>query len=133
MGIQSAAAAAANRRKLEKALPDRCTVKRVSPIDDGHGGWTDGETDFATGIPCRVDKDATMDRELIVAGRQTAESSFVVSLSTVASRWPNDVVDVKASDRLVVTGDGAGTYEPIGDGGPVTDEYLRTVRCTKTE
>jgi hypothetical protein len=133
VGILSARAQQRIARAIEKALPDRCTVRRVGQVDDGHGGWTEGEADVATAVPCRVDKDAQTDREAVVAGRPTAESYYTVSLSMVATRWPGGTVSVEAGDRLVVTGEAAGTYEPTGDGGPVTDEYLRAVRCTKTE
>lgn len=133
MGILSDAAMAPIKRALEIALPDRCTIKRVTSADNGHGGWTESETDFVIDLPCRVDKDQRVERELIVAGRPGAESSFVISLSMVATRWPGGTVDVQATDKLTVTGEGAGTYEPIGDGGPVSDEFLREVRVTKTE
>jgi hypothetical protein len=114
-------------------LTDRCAVKRPNRVSDGEGGFILGETEVATGVPCRVAKDLTIERELIIAGRPSSQSSFVVTLSTVAAHWSGGTVDVQASDRLVVTGEGEGTYEPIGDGGPVTAEYLRAVRCTKVE
>lgn len=127
MGILSEAEAAPIREALEIALPDRCTIKRVGPTADGSGGWTEGETDFATGIPCRVDQRELSPRERPIGDRVTAVAAYTISLSTVASRWPDDTVDVRATDRLVVTGDAAGTYEPADAGGPVTDEFLRAV------
>lgn len=130
MGILGAEAEAPNRAELELLLPDRCTVKRVGqPLTAG--AWADTESDYATGVPCRVDKDGATDRELVVAGRLGAEESYVIMLSTVASRWPGGVVSVQPNDRLVVTGDGAGSYQPIGSGGPVSDELVRSIRCKK--
>lgn len=140
MGILGAAAEAPIRAQFEILMPDRCTVRRVTQPLTG-GAWTDTETDYAVGVPCRVDKDQRYDREQSEAGRLTAESSYIVVLSTVAARWPGSVgesiapgtVDIRPNDTLVVTGDGAGTYQPIGSGGPVTDEYVRSVRCNKVE
>lgn len=133
MGILGPAAEAPIRAALEVALPDRAAITRVTPTGDGHGGWTDQSTTFATGIPCRVDKDARYDREMVLAGRSSGESSFVLLLSTVAARWPGGVVDVRASDQIVITGDGAGTYEPASAGGPVSDEFVREIRVSKME
>lgn len=130
MGILRPAVEARVRKAVERALPDRCTIRRVAQPVTG-GAWTDTPSDFAIDIPCRVDKDQRYEREALLAGRLTTETSFVLLLSAVASRWPGGVVDVHATDVLVVTGDGAGTYEVLGEGGPVTDEYVREVRVKK--
>ena len=131
MGILNAAAANAAKRALEKALPDRCAITRVGPTADGSGGWTEGETAFATGIPCRVDLRELSPRERAVGGRPTAIAAYTISLSTVASRWPAGTVDVRATDRLVVTGEASGVYEPADPGGPVSDELLRAVPANR--
>jgi hypothetical protein len=131
MGILDAASEAAVRAAFEITLPDRCTVKRATSTTDSTGAWAPADTDVAAGVPCRVDKDQNADREALIAGRVIAEGYYTVTLSAVASRWPGGVVDVRANDQLVVTGSGAGTYQPTGSSGPTTDEWLRPIRCSK--
>lgn len=132
MGILGAEAEAPIRAALEIALPDRCAITRVTRTQDATtGGWSESEATYASGIPCRVDKRDLSARERGVGDRFSAVAAYTVALSTVASRWPGGVIDVRASDRLVVTGDGAGTYEPADPGGPTTDEFLREVPVNK--
>jgi hypothetical protein len=134
MGILDAATEASVRATFEQeVMPDRCTVNRYATAGDGAGGWTGDPAVFAAGIPCRVDKDQTMDREAIIAGRQITASAYIITLSMVAARWPGGVVDVRTGDQLIVTGSGAGTFEVISSGGPSTDEFTRIVRATKVE
>lgn len=131
MGILGADAEAPIRADLELLLPDRCTVRRGAAVSDGAGGWTGGDADAATNVPCRADRDQSVEREALIAGRSISQGGYVVMLSTVASRWPGGVIDIRASDSLIVTGDAAGTYQPLGSGGPTTDEFVREVRCIK--
>jgi hypothetical protein len=131
MGMLGTAAEVPIRAAFEKVLPDRCSIIHVTAVKDATGGWTSAETTYASGIPCRVDDSQTMSREQITAGRQVAEAPYFISLSTVASRWPGGVISVTSKDKLVVTGDGAGTYEATAAGGPSTDQYLRAVPCTR--
>jgi hypothetical protein len=135
MGILSAAKANAYRAKIErKALPDVCSVVRKARTQDATtGAWSESESTYASGIPCRVDKSGLSPREYALSDRFSAVSLYTISLSTVASRWPGGSVSVQASDRLIVTGEGAGTYEPVDSGGPVTDELLRELRANRVE
>lgn len=131
MGILDAASEASVRAAFEVVLPDRCTVKRGTSSVDSTGDWSPSDTDIATAVPCRVDKDQNTDREALIAGRVIAEGYYTITLSAVAARWPGGTVDVRANDTLVVTGSGAGTYEPQGGGGPTTDEWVREIKATK--
>lgn len=128
MGILPAAAANAAKRAIEKALPDRCTVIRVTrTVDPSTGGWTDDDATYASGIPCRVDKSGLTPREQAIAARRASAQSVRLAISVHPSRWPGGVPNTSASDRFVVTGDGEGTYEAAEDGGPTTDELLREI------
>lgn len=128
MGILSAAAANAAKRAMETALPDRCAVTRVTrTVDPTTGGWSDTDVIYASSIPCRVDKSGLTPREQAIADRRASAQAVRVTLSVYPSRWPGGTPTTSASDRLVVTGDGAGTYEAGEDGGPVTDELSREI------
>jgi hypothetical protein len=78
----------------------------------------------ASDIPCRVEIRQSMPVERAVGGRLSAVTEINVLLSTVSTRWPNGIVSVEGTDQLVVTGEGAGTYEPVGPGGPATDDWV---------
>lgn len=129
MGILSPADANAAKLAIEQALPDTCAVIRVTrTVDPTTGGWAESDTTYATGIPCRVDKKGDLTpREREIAARRSVAQVFNVVLSAHPSRWPGGVIDVRSSDRIVVTGDAAGTYEAGEDGGPVTDELAREI------
>lgn len=132
MGILSEAEYGPMRAALEYALPDRCAIKRMTrTVDATTGGWTEAEETFASGIPCRVDTRELSAREREVGGALASVAAYFVVLSTVRSRWPSGSVDVRATDRLVVTGDASGEYEPTAPGGPTSDELVRSVGCTK--
>lgn len=130
MGILSTPAANAARRAIEKALPDRCLVTRVTrTVDPSTGGWVETDATYASGIPCRVDKSGLTPREQAIAERRTSAQAVRVTLSVHPSRWPGGTPNTSASDRLVVTGEGIGTYEAAEDGGPATDELSREIVC----
>lgn len=133
MGILSTSAANSAKRAIEIALPDRCAIIRVTRTQDPTtGGYTESEATYASGIPCRVDLyGQRTPSERPVAGRESAVTTIIVMLSAHPSRWPGGVVDVRATDHLVITGEGAGTYEPIDAGGPVTDDLARSVPCNR--
>jgi hypothetical protein len=128
MPILPAAAADAAKRAIERALPDRCAVTRVtSTVDPSTGGWSESTTAYATGIPCRVDKSGLTPREQAIAARRASAQAVRITLSVHPSRWPGRVPNTTTSDRLVVSGEAAGTYEAAEDGGPVTDELSREI------
>lgn len=134
MGILSDAEADPIKLALEIALPDRCAILRKgSPsVNATTGGWTEGESTYASNIPCRVDtRGMQTPIERPVSGRVSAVGLFNVVLSTHSSRWPGGTVDVRPTDIFVVTGEGAGRYEIVDAGGPVTDDLVRTVPATR--
>jgi hypothetical protein len=131
VGILDAASEAAVRAAFEITLPDRCAVRRTTSITDSTGAWAPADTDVATGVPCRVDKDQAADHEDLRAGRVIALGNYTVTVSAVASRWPGGAIDIQANDQVVVTGSGAGTYQPKGSGGPTTDEWERPIATLK--
>jgi len=131
VGILTAGSAAAARRAFERALPDRLAISRIARTADGAGGWTEGTTVYASGIPCRVDRSGLSPREREVAERLGAVTTVNVVLSMVASRWPGGVPLTLATDTFTVTGDAAGSYQPAEGGDPVTDELVKTIICTR--
>lgn len=133
MGILSSAAANAARRTIEqRALPDQAAVIRMTRVVDPlTGGWTDTEAVYAQGIPCRVDKSGLSARERALAEVRGSVQTFNLLLSAHPSRWPGATISVRAGDRLIVTGEGAGTFEPAESSGPVTDQLTVEITCTK--
>lgn len=132
MGILSTAAANSAKRAIEVALPDRAAITRVTRTQDPvTGGYTESETTYASGIPCRVDKSGLTPREREIADRFGSVQTVNIMLSALPTRWPGGVIDVRASDTLVVTGDFSGTYEAAEDGGPTSDELARTLVAVK--
>lgn len=132
MGIPSAGAATALKRAIEKALPDRCAITRVTRIQDTTtGGYTESEATYASGIPCRVDKSGLTPREREIADRYGSVQTVNIMLSALSTRWPGGVVDVRADDTLVISGDFSGTYQAAEEGGPTSDELVRTLVAVK--
>lgn len=132
MGILSTGAANAAKRAIETALPDLCAVVRVTnTVDQTTGGWVESTTTHASGIPCRVDKSGLSSRERAIAETRGSVQTFNVMLSALPSRWPGGVVSVGAGDRLVVTGEASGTFEPAESSGPVTDQLAVEITAVK--
>jgi hypothetical protein len=128
MGILNTAAANAAKRAIERALPDRCAVTRVTrAVDAATGGWTDSDATYATGIPARLDKSGLSPRERAIAEVRGSVQTFNLMLSVHPSRWPGGMPDTRSGDRFVLTGDSAGVYEATEDGGPVSDELAREI------
>jgi hypothetical protein len=116
----------------QTVMPDSCTVLRPSTtVVATSGDWTQGTATIATGVPCRVDAGGRSAIEALLAGRPQSQTYVTVMLSCNSARWPTGAVDVEPTDLLVVTGGGAGTYQPLSSGGPVSDEMVREVVCTK--
>lgn len=132
MGILATGAANAARRAIETALPDRASVSRVTrTVDPTTGSWTDSTTTYASGIPCRVDKSGLTSRERAIAEMRGSVQTFNLMLSAHPSRWPSGTISVGSGDRIVVIGEGAGTFEPAESSGPVTDQLAVEITCTK--
>src|SRR5690349_9743967 len=110
MGILPAGAAQALAGTIEQALPDRAAITRVTRTQDATtGGWSEATATYASGIPCRVDKSGLTPRERAIAERYGSVQTFNLLLSAKATRWPGGTIDLRPSDRIVVTGDSAGT------------------------
>lgn len=132
MGILGTAAANTVKFAIGRALPDRCAVTRSTRTQDPlTGAWTADDAVVVSGVPCRVDKSGLSPRERAIADRLGSVQTFTLMLSAYPGFWPGGAVDVRSSDHLTVTGDGTGTYEPAEDGGPVTDEMVREIICTR--
>lgn len=132
MGILSTAAANAAKRAIETALPDLAAVIRPARmVDPLTGGWTEIEVAYASGVPCRVDKSGLTSRERAIAEARGSVQTFNLLLSAHPSRWPGSIPSIGAGDRIVVTGEGAGTFEPAESSGPVTDQLAVEIVCTR--
>lgn len=121
------------RLKFERLMPDRCTVVRPTRTKDTAGGWTESDATIASGVPCRVDtRDRTANIPFVAGGVQTV-APYVVTMSVHPSRWPSGVVDITDKDTLIVTGQGAGSFQVLAPGGPTTGELTREVPCTRRQ
>jgi len=89
------------RATAEDALPDACTVKRVTLKDDGYGGQTEKWDDVAS-YACRLAPVANP-KELLLAGQTAQVTDWMVTL-------PHNA-DCKAADRIGV---GARVLEVTG-------------------
>lgn len=104
----------------ESAMPERCTLQRLTPTDDGRGGQHSTPTVLATGVPCRVTASGTEQsaRIVSVADQLAAEAPWLVEVPLeLRDADGNLVVDdngapvaVQAGDQLAV---GATIYEVI--------------------
>jgi hypothetical protein len=132
MGILSAGAAQALAGTIEMALPDVAAITRVTrTLDATTGGWSETTATYASGIPCRVDKSGLTPRERAIAERYGSVQTFNVMLSALATRWPGGAIDLRPSDRIVITGEAAGTFEPAESHGPVTDQLVVEIVAVK--
>ena len=132
MGILSEAAAQAAATQIERALPDVAAITRLTRTQDpSTGGWSETEATYASGIPCRVDKSGLSPRERAIAERYGSVQTFNLLLSARKTRWPGSVISILSSDRITVTGEGAGTFEPAESSGPVTDQLVVELTAIK--
>lgn len=132
MGILPAGAANALKGTIEMALPDRASILRPTHTQDATtGGWSETDAVYASDIPCRIDKSGLTSRERAIAERLGSVQTFTLLLSALPSRWPGGVVDVRASDRITVTGEAAGTFELAESGSGVTDQLVVELVCIK--
>ena len=132
MGILAPAAANAVKAVLGKVLPDTAAITRVTrTVDPTTGSWSESDTTYASGIPCRVDKSGLTSRERAIAEVRGSVQTFNLMLSAYPGFWPGGTISVGSGDRIVVTGEGAGTFEPAESSGPVTDQLVVEITCTK--
>ncbi len=80
------------RAAQERAMPDTCTVQRVTLTDDGYGSHTEKWDDVAS-YRCRLSPVASP-KELLLAGQTAQVADWMVTL-------PHGV-DVKVSDRIII-------------------------------
>ena len=89
----TAAQVASMRATQKRALPQTCTIQRLTSVSDGGGGRTESWADIADGVPCRVAP---------VAGGETGTSGDrIVDESTHVITLPAGE-DVTEADRIVV-------------------------------
>ena len=132
MGILPASTAQALAGTIEQALPDRAAIVRVTrTLDTTTGAWSETESTYASGIPCRVDKSGLTPRERAIAERYGSVQTFNLLLSAKATRWPGGTISILPSDRITVTGEAAGTFEPAESSGPVTDQLVVELVCIR--
>lgn len=131
MGILGSGADAV-KLAIEVALTDRATVLRLTgTVDPQTGGRTEAASTYAQNIPCRVDRSGLSPRERAIAEMRGSVTTFNLLLSAHPSRWPGGTVSVQSGDRIVITGEGAGTFEPAESSGPVTDQLVVELTCVK--
>ena len=83
------------------ALPDTCTIKRRTLSSDSAGGFTEGWTDQASGVACRIAPVRSIsDAESIVGGAFQGKTLWQLTLPAGQ--------DIGHADRVVV---GGNTYE----------------------
>lgn len=77
------------------SLPDRCSILRNQPEDDGQGGWTDSYQDVATRVPCRLARIPTQtDPERATSGVLLATQQYRLYLPAGTDLRPADRVSV---------------------------------------
>lgn len=91
------------RATQDEALPDTCTIQQKTLTSDGMGGYTEGWTDRATDVACRLAPATYRPGEQVIAEQQVGSSLWQLTL-------PAGQV-IEASDRVVVAGV---TYEVVG-------------------
>lgn len=89
------------RAAQEAAMPDTCTVQRLTLEDDGYGGQTE-EWDDVASYACRLAPVADP-KELLLAGQTVQVADWMATL-------PHNA-DVRAADRITI---GTRVLEVVG-------------------
>ena len=86
-------------------MPDLCTIRNVTPVDDGSGGWTEGTSDTAN-VPCRLMMSSG--RESVQASQVTAERSYILTIPSTYTLTPKmRVVKAGIAYEIVSVNEGA--------------------------
>lgn len=83
----------------ERVYPHRCSVKRISEVDDGKGGWTETPSTPYTNIPCTFVPRSTNQREIVIAGQSKGMADGDIWLPAV---FDDAYLDIRESDQLVI-------------------------------
>jgi len=83
------------------AMPDSCTVKRLTLTSDGAGGQSEGWDTSAT-VSCRLGRLGQSGEERAIAERLAAVTPFVVTVPTGT--------DIRPEDRIAI---GGRTFEVV--------------------
>lgn len=90
------------------ALPETATIRRLSRVSDGGGGFTLTWANVATGVPCR----AAMQRDpltLLNATQETVFANWIVTLTAGTTVLAEDEI-VIGDHALVVIGPVVGPW-----------------------
>lgn len=83
----------------EQVYPHRCSVKRITQVDDGKGGWTDTPSTPYSDIPCTFVPYNTAQRELIIAGQPKGLADGDIWLPAV---FEDARLEIRDGDELVI-------------------------------
>ncbi len=87
---------AAMRAAQAQTLPDTGTVQRKSASGDGKGGQTVSYANFATGVNCRLGRDAQAARPGVKGERIDTRIPWVITFA-------HDQ-DIRSTDRILIDG-----------------------------
>lgn len=79
--------------------PHRCSIQRVSELDDGRGGWSESWSLVETGIACAYVPYPTGQRELVIAGQPKGMCDGDVWLPAL---FNSEELDVTEKDRIII-------------------------------
>ena len=92
------------------AMPDSCTVKRLTVTSDGAGGQTDSWDTSAT-VNCRLGRLGSSGEERIIADRLAAVTPVLVTLPSGTDVGPHDRIEVDSRTFEVVAVLATGVWE----------------------
>lgn len=82
-----------------RVYPHRCSVKRVTEVNDGKGGWTETTATPYSDIPCTFVPRGTNQRELIVAGQNKGFADGDIWLPAIHE---SSRLELREHDQLVI-------------------------------
>ena len=90
------------RAKMTAALPDVCTISRVTQVSDGAGGYSESWTTLSTTV-CTIAPTGNQPQEKAIADRLTTSQGYTV---TLPAETP-----ITTRDRIIK---GGRTFEVMG-------------------
>lgn len=98
----------------ERAMPDRCTLRRPGATPDGRGGQRAGQVTLAADVPCRVTaggQQSTSGQITMIGDKSTLIAPWIVEIPlATALSFNGQATVLRPGDQVVV---GSKAYEVI--------------------